>query len=146
MAFISFRAHFLFLFFSFLLKCQGWRKVLLWKRTKFLGKGSTIVDTCFYQISNHSEERTMSNVIDATWPLSQSSTDCSGARTMATWEAIHTKSHRKKGKWAGTSDKPGVCHFQAFSGMSPRVTKGHQGSPRVSKAQGGPQGWVRWEL
>ena len=31
-----------------------------------------------------------------------------------------------------------------FSGMSPMVAKGRQGSPRVSKVQGGPQGWVRW--
>ena len=30
-----------------------------------------------------------------------------------------------------------------FWGM---VTKGRQGSPRVSKVPGGPQGWVRWVL
>ena len=33
-----------------------------------------------------------------------------------------------------------------FSSMSPRVAKGHQGSPMLSKVQGGPQGWVRWVL
>ena len=32
-------------------------------------------------------------------------------------------------------------YFQAWS---PRVAKGRQGSPRVSKVQGGPQGWLRW--
>jgi len=45
------------------------------------------------------------------------------------------------------SDMPenGHCgHFQAFSGMLPMVAKGCQGSPRVSKVQGGPQGWLRW--
>ena len=31
----------------------------------------------------------------------------------------------------------------SFSSMSPRVAKGRQGPPRVSKVQGGPQGWVR---
>ena len=31
----------------------------------------------------------------------------------------------------------------SFSSMSPRVAKGRQWSPRVSKVQGGPQGWVR---
>ena len=30
-----------------------------------------------------------------------------------------------------------------FSGM---VAKGRQGSPRVSKVPGGPQGWVRWVI
>ena len=34
----------------------------------------------------------------------------------------------------------------SFSSMSPRVAKGRQGPPRVSKVQGGPQGWVRWVL
>ena len=32
-------------------------------------------------------------------------------------------------------------HFQAWS---PRVAKGRQRSPRVSKVQGGPQGWVSY--
>ena len=34
-------------------------------------------------------------------------------------------------------------HFQAWS---PRVASGRQGSPRVSKVPGGPQGWVRWVI
>ena len=31
----------------------------------------------------------------------------------------------------------------SFSSMPPRVAKGRQWSPRVSKVQGGPQGWLR---
>ena len=49
----------------------------------------------------------------------------------------HSKSHF----W-----EPENGHFPQkwpFSGMSPRVAKGRQGSPRVAKVQGGPQGWVR---
>ena len=39
-----------------------------------------------------------------------------------------------------------IGHFQACRQGSPRVAKGRQWSPRVSKAQGGPQGWVRWVI
>ena len=34
----------------------------------------------------------------------------------------------------------------SFSSMSPRVAKGRQGLPRVSKVPGGPQGWMRWVI
>ena len=34
-------------------------------------------------------------------------------------------------------------HFDHFQAWSPRVAKCHQGSPRVSKVLGGPQGWLR---
>ena len=34
-------------------------------------------------------------------------------------------------------------HFDHFQAWSLRVTKGRKRSPRVSKVQGGPQGWVR---
>ena len=34
----------------------------------------------------------------------------------------------------------------SFSSMPPRVAKGRQRSPRVSKVQGEPQGWVRWVI
>ena len=35
-------------------------------------------------------------------------------------------------------------HFDHFQAWSPRVAKGRQWSPRVSRVPGGPQGWVRW--
>ena len=70
--------------------------------------------------------------------IKQTLTPCWREKAVSDFGFGHSKSHF----WA-----PENGHFPQkwpFSGMSPRVAKGRQGSPRVAKVQGGPQGWVRW--